>query len=256
CGDLLSCKRQEASWANDPKFEKLSAFGGIRMHRLIKTIFRLVLWAVVIASAYYGLIALRTGATLRKQYLNEMHDTPCKFRLDATKENHIQVPFHHSFDGLHGCVLCISKSAVIGQMPAFTDASFMVFSLLDGDAVVAEGDNETPCKDVLLEDKASTDLPLAYLWRLSPHIPHKDYILDVKVKKPFGEVVHAELPIVARYNPCGMIMARAYLCKGIGIVLCLLAFGVGGWMIARHIWRKRPKQENSGNGKEEKTFAS
>ena len=123
---MLSCKRQEASWANDPKFEKLSAFDGIRMHRLIKTIFRLVLWAVVVASAYYGLIGLRKGATLRKQYLDEMHDAPCEFRLDATKENHIQVPFHHSFDGLHGCVLCIRKSAVSGQMPVLKDASFMV----------------------------------------------------------------------------------------------------------------------------------
>ena len=148
CGDLLSCKRQEASWANDPKFEKLSAFGGIRMHRLIKTIFRLVLWAVVIASAYYGLIGLRKGVTLREQYLDEMHDAPCEFRLDATKENHIQVPFHHSFDGLHGCVLCIRKSAVSGQMPVLKDASFMEFSLLDGDTVVVEGDNATMCEDV------------------------------------------------------------------------------------------------------------
>ena len=214
------------------------------------------MWVVVFASAYYGLISLRDGATLRKLYLDEMHDAPCEFRLDATKENQIQVPFHQSFDGLHGCVLCIRKSAVSGQMPDLTDASFMEFSLLDGDAVVAEGDNETLCKDVWLEDQTSTDLPFAYLWRSSPHIPHKDYILDVKVKKPLGEMACAELPIVARYNPCGMIMARAYLCNGIGIVLCLLALGVGGWMIGRLIWRRRPKQKNSGYGKEEKPPAS
>ena len=226
------------------------------MHRLIKTIFRLVLWAVVIASAYYGLIGLRKGATLRKQYLDEMHDAPCEFRLDATKENHIQVPFHHSFDGLHGCVLCIRKSAVSGQMPVLKDASFMEFSLLDGDTVVVEGDNATMCEDVLLEDQTSTDLPFAYLWQSSPHIPHKDYVLDVKVKKPFGEVVCADLSIVARYNPCGMIMARAYLCNGIGIVLCLLALGVGGWMIGRQIWRRRSKPENSGYGEDEKPPAS
>ncbi len=219
------------------------------MHGVKKTIARLVLWAVVIASAYYGFIDLRKGATLKKLYLDEMHNTSCEFRLDVTKENHIQVPFHHSFDGLHGCVLCIRTSAVSGQMPALTDASFMQFSLLDGDAVVAEGDSETPCKDVWLEDKTSTDMPLAYLWRSSPHIiPHKDYILDVKVKKPFGEAVCAEWPIVARYNPCIMTMAQAYLCQGIGIVLCLLALGVGGWMVGRLFWRKKPRQESSGYG--------
>jgi len=53
-----------------------------------------------------------------------------------------------------------------------------------------------------------------------------------------------------------MIMARAYLCKGIGIVFCLLALGVGGWMIGRQIWRRRPKQENSRYGKDEKPLAS
>ena len=231
-------------------------FNDIRMPRLKKTIVRLVLWAVVIASGYYGLIELHEGEVLRKQYLNEMHNSPCEFRLDATVESHIQVPFHHSFDGLHGCVLCIRSSAVSGKIPELTDASFMQFSLLDGDAVVVEGDNETRCKDVLLEEQTSTDMPLAYLWRSSPHIPHKDYILDVKVKKPFGEAFCAELPIIARYNPCVMIMARSYLCKGIGIVLCLLALGVGGWMIGRQIWRRKPKQENSGYGEEEKTPAS
>ena len=128
----------------------------------------------------------------------------------------------------------------------------MEFSLLDGDTVVVEGDNATMCEDVLLEDQTSTDLPFAYLWQSSPHIPRKDYVLDVKVKKPFGEVVCADLSIVVRYNPCGMIMARAYLCNGIGIVLCLLALGVGGWMIGRQIWRRKPKQENSGYGEEEK----
>ena len=76
------------------------------MHRLKKTIVRLALWAVVIVSGYYGLIELQEGEVLRKQYLNEMHDSPCEFRLDATVESHIQVPSHHSFDGLHGCVLC------------------------------------------------------------------------------------------------------------------------------------------------------
>ena len=117
-----------------------------------------------------------------------------------------------------------------------------------------EVDTETRCKDVLLEEQTSTDMPLAYLWRSSPHIPHKDYILDVKVKKPFGEAFCAELPIVARYNPCVMIMARAYFCNGIGIVLCLLAFGVGGWMVGRLIWRRRPKQENTEYGEQEKTI--
>ncbi len=220
-------------------------FNDIRMHRLKKTIVRLVLWAVVIASGYYGLIELHEGEVLRKQYLNEMHNSPCEFRLDATVESHIQVPFHHSFDGLHGCVLCIRSSAVSGKIPELTDASFMQFSLLDGDAVVVEGDNETRCKDVLLEEQTSTDMPLAYLWRSSPHIPHKDYILDVKVKKPFGEAFCAELPIIARYNPCVMIMARSYLCKGIGIVLCLLALGVSGWRVGRLIWRRRTKRENT-----------
>ncbi len=224
------------------------------MRRLKKTIVRLVLWAIVIASGYYGLIGLRKGEKLKKQYLNEMHNTPCEFRLDATVGSHIQVPFHHSFDGLHGCVLCIRLSAISEKMPELTDASFMQFSLLDGDAVVVEGDNETWCKDVLLEDQTSTDLPLAYLWRSSPHIRHKDYILDVKVMKPFGEAVCSELPIVARYNPCIMIMARAYLCNGIGIVLCLLALGVGGWMVGRLIWRRGPKQENSGYDEQEKTI--
>ena len=222
------------------------------MHRLKKTIVRLVLWAVAIASGYYGLIELHEGKVLRKQYLNEMHNSPCEFRLDATVESHIQVPFHHSFDGLHGCVLCIRSSGVSGKILELTDASFMQFSLLDGDAVVVEGDNATMCEDVLLEDQTSTDLPFAYLWQSSPHIPRKDYVLDVKVKKPFGEVVCADLSIVVRYNPCGMIMARAYLCNGIGIVLCLLALGVGGWMIGRQIWRRKPKQENSGYGEEEK----
>ena len=227
---------------------------GIHMHRLKKTIVRLVLWAVVIASGYYGLIELRKGEKLKKQYLNETHNVPCEFRLDATVGSHIQVPFHHSFDGLHGCVLCIRSSAVSGIMPELTDASFMQFSLLDGDAVVVEGDNETRCKDVRLEDQTSTDMPLAYLWRSSPHIPHKDYILDVKVEKPFGEAVCTELPIIARYNPCVMIMARAYFNNGVGIVLCLLALGGGGGMVGRLIWRRRPKQANSGDGEQEKSM--
>ncbi len=207
------------------------------MNKQIKTIFKLLLWAVVIASCYYGYTSFRAGIIQRKHYLNELHDMPCEFTLDATQENHLQVPFHHTFDGLHGCVLCIRKSALHEELPELTDASFMEFSLLDGETVIVKGDNDTPCQDIWLEYKTTTDQPLAYLWRSSPDLPHKDYILDVKVTKTRSESACAELPIVVRYNPCGMINLGAWIAKSIGIGLWILALGLGGGMIARIAWK-------------------
>lgn len=196
-----------------------------------KTILRLVLWTIVIACGIYGVVCLYNGECLRKQYWAEFYAVPCEFRLDATKASHIKIPFHHYFEGLHGLALCIRKNDFMENDFKLENAGFMRFSLLDDDKVIIEGDNKTPCKEVCLEDQTSTDQPFAWLCRLSPHIPHKDYILDVEVTMPRSEVFFADLPIVVRYNPCIMQKARAYVVYCIGIVLCLSALIFGGSMI-------------------------
>ena len=206
-----------------------------------KIIIQLLLWAVVAVSGYWGCVSHREGVVLRTRYLAELHAVPCEFRLDATKESHIKVPFHHAFEGLHGMALCIREKA--GKTPELEDASFMVFSLLDDGNVVVEGNSKTPCKEIWLEDQASGDKPFAWLCRSSPHIPYKDYILDVEVKAPLSDASFADLPIVVRYNPCVMQRARASLAESVAGVLCCLALALGGGLLCHLAWgRKNPKR--------------
>jgi len=209
------------------------------MKTSLKIIINLIFWAVVVGSGYYGVKFVRSGEILRELFTKELNAVPCEFTLDATQENHIQVPFHHMFDGLHGCVLGIRTSDGMETLPAFEDASFMEFSLLDGETVVVEGDNSKPCKDIWNDEtRAFTIRPLAMLWGGSPHIPHKDYTLDVKVKKPLSETTCVALPIVACYNPCSCTMFGALIHRVIGYGLSLLALGLALW----GIWRMARKR--------------
>ena len=189
-------------------------------------IVKLMLWALVAVSGYYAVVSFSAAKAKRVFFEDELHAVPCEFKLDATHENHIQVPFHHTYDGLHGCVLCIRTED--GQaIPELPDASFMEVSLLDGDSKLAEGDSNKPCKDIWVDGpRAFTMRPLAQLWLGSPHIPHKDYVLDVVVTKPRSEASCAELPIVACYNPCGCMLLGALIAQVIGFVLCLVSLGL------------------------------
>lgn len=209
------------------------------MKTSLKIIINLIFWAVVVGSGYYGVKHIRSGEILRQLFQKELNAVPCEFTLDATQENHIQVPFHHTFDGLHGCVLGIRTDNGMDALPELTDASFMAFSLLDGETVVVEGDNSKPCKEIWNDEtRAFTIRPLAMLWGGSPHIPHKDYMLDIEVKKPLSEPSFAALPIVLCYNPCSCIMFGALMARVIGFGLCLLALGLALWWIGRMV-RKR-----------------
>ncbi len=209
------------------------------MKTSLQIIINLIFWAVVIGSGYYGIKYIRSGEVLRELFTKELNAVPCEFTLDATQENHIQVPFHHTFDGLHGCVLGIRTNEGMEALPELADASFMEFSLLDGETVVVEGDNSTPCKDIWNDkNRAFTIRPLALLWGGSPHIPHKDYSLDVKVKKPLSESACSALPIVVCYNPCGCVMYGALMGRVIGFGLCLLALGLALWRIWRMVWKR------------------
>ena len=208
------------------------------MKTSIKIIINLIFWTVVVLFGYYGVKYIHSGEILRELFAKELNAVPCEFTLDATLESHIQVPFHHTFDGLHGCVLGIRTDEGMETMPAFEDASFMEFSLLDGDTVVVAGNNSTPCKEIWLDERSSfTGHPLARLWTSSPHLQHKDYILDVVIKKPLAESAYAALPIVACYNPCGCVMYGALLGRVFGYGLCLLALGLALWRIWRMIWQ-------------------
>ena len=93
------------------------------------------------------------------------------------------------------------KNALGGEKLELEDVEFMCFSLLDDGKVIVEGDNKTPCNEVYLEEQSSFDQPLAWLCRSSPHIPYKDYTLNLEVKEPRCENCYADLPIVVRYNP-------------------------------------------------------
>ena len=82
------------------------------MDRAMKRkIIQLLLWAFVAVSGYWGCVSLRDGENLRELYLAELNAVPCEFRLDATKESRVKVPFHHTFEGLHGLALCVRKNA-------------------------------------------------------------------------------------------------------------------------------------------------
>ena len=207
----------------------------------MSTAVTLALWGLVLVCGLLGAEGIREAFHARKRYMDELSAVPCEFKLDATRENHIQVPFHHTFDGLHGCVLCIRRKDGMERSPDFKDASFMEFSLLDGDRAVVRGDNATPCDNILLEERKEIQgWPLAWLWSQSPHLAHGDYVLDIVIRTPRNEPSYADLTVVACYNPCGMELAAALVGVVMGLVFCLVSVGGACWLFRRR--RRRISQ--------------
>lgn len=200
---------------------------------------RLILWVLVLALGFFGVLCLRFDHSVTKRFQAEVEAVPCEFHLDATQPTHLRIPFHHGYEGLHGCVLYLREEK--SKFLKFQDASFLEFSLLDGDTVVVEGDNSTPCKEIW-SDSADhfSGTPFAYLWHAAPHLPYQDYTLEVEVKTPQADPACADLSVVVHYHPCSMVLLGGFYARIIGIVsgglALILALGVVVWQ------RRRPAE--------------
>ena len=198
---------------------------------------RLMLWVVVFVLCFFSVQGFRFDRSMTKRFQAEVEAIPCEFHLDATQPTHLKVPFHHAYEGLHGCVLYLREEE--SKSLKFQDASFLEFSLLEGDTVVVEGDNSTPCKEIW-SDSADhfSGTPFAYLWHAAPHLPYQDYTLEVEVTTPQTDPACADLSVVVHYHPCSMVLLGGFYARIIGIVsgglALILALGVVVWQ------RRRP----------------